>query len=180
MFTCCIVINSLSLYFNFTVLIFLSKMEYAFRLLNEKEDPSKGLKAKNPRAEVDVATHVGSGSSSGKKSQFISASTTYHAIRYFTERSYRDPVTIVKINLRKLTETTDVKIIDLNDIPTRMQHLESGTKARNFANRFHEILIVGFIPPECIQVVFSGFKNCMPLTETSDFKAANTCSAPES
>ena len=155
-------------------------MEYAFRLLNEKEDPSKELKAKNPRAEVDVATHVGSGSSPGKKSQFISASTTYHAIRYFTERSYRDHVTVVKIDLRKLRETADVKIIDLNDISTRMQYLESGSKAWNFANRFHEILIVGFVPPECIQVVFAGFKHGMPLTEPSDFKDADTCSAPES
>lgn len=62
---------------------------------------------------------------------------------------------IVKTELNGNNPTVhSLRIIDLTDLATLNQHIPSSNeRGRNFANAFQEVLIEGFIPPECISLL---------------------------
>lgn len=119
-----------------------------YRLLRFDENPSDGLQAKDPNSSVCVEDHVTNGSSyDAKPSKYISCSKSLEAVSRFAK--YQQP--IVKI---ELPTKHSLRIIDLTDLATLKMHIPmSNEKGRNFANAFQEVLIEGYIPPECISVV---------------------------
>lgn len=121
-----------------------------YRLLRIDENPSAGLKAKNPTSSVRVNEHVTNGSSfNANPSRYISCCKSLEAVRRFANNQQR----IVKIDLDGNNPTIH-SIIDLTDLATLNNYIPmSNDKGRNFANAFQEVLIEGYIPPECISEV---------------------------
>ena len=144
------------------------EMRYVYRLLNDLDDPSDGLTAKDPFADEDVDFHVAFGSRSGFESQFISTTASYDAVYVFALKTYKKYVRIVKIDLKKLRDRSDVTVIDLTDEDIRDDHIES-QRAENFARKSEEVLIVGYIPASCIERLYQGPKLFMPEIEPDYF-----------
>lgn len=123
-----------------------------YRLLRADENPLAGLQAKNPNSNVSVDDHVTNGSNLyANPSRYISCCKSLEAVRRFA--NYQQP--IVKIELDGNNPTIhSLRIIDLTDLATLNRHIPmSNERGRNFANAFQEVLIEGYIPPECISVV---------------------------
>ena len=132
--------------------------QYIYRLLNDDEDPKDGLSAKDPKARKSVEEHVSMGSKPGFKSQFISATSTYKGVYTFAMKKWNDKIRIAKINITEsLSLGVDI-VINTNDI---IEACESD-KAINFARKFDEVLIIGFIPSECLELIVDGKKADMP------------------
>jgi hypothetical protein len=75
------------------------------------------------------------------------------AMRRFATHSRTNPKKVVEININ----TSDVSIIDLTDPKTLddcIPPLPGNERARNFATKFEEVLVEGFIPPHCITNTF--------------------------
>lgn len=115
-----------------------------YRLLRWDENPENGLIAKNPNSNVSIEEHVTNGSY-GRASRYISCCRSLDAARSFASRSVTRPRIIVEI----LTDANTV--IDLTDEETRSMLVQNET-GRNYARCFEEVLIEGYIPPECISI----------------------------
>ncbi|XP_053399876.1 uncharacterized protein LOC123557582 isoform X2 [Mercenaria mercenaria] len=131
-----------------------------YRVLRDDEDPSKGLTARNPEAtDAKVSSHV----NGLKKSPFISTTASKQAIEAFywlaikrykksnkskTEKRF----TVVQIDKEKLLEENkNVEVIDLSDDTIRKKYLSG--KVLNYARKYEEVLVKGFVPAEYIKVL---------------------------
>ncbi|XP_062594975.1 uncharacterized protein LOC134256345 [Saccostrea cucullata] len=116
-----------------------------FRFLRSDEDLKKGLSAKDPDANVSVEKHVVSGTDDGFKSQFISCCKTLKAALIFAKKSHTYPKRIVKIKIRP-----SINILDLTIPDNQMKYFPFNQKAKNYANKFKEVLILGDVPPNSL------------------------------
>lgn len=130
--------------------------KYLYRLLREDEDPSKGLSARNPEAkDAKISSHV----NGLKKSPYISTTATKQAIQAYywlavkknKKTQKQKKFTVVKIDKDKLLkENKDVEVFDLSDKATRDKYLAGNKKLQNYAAKYEEVLIQGFVPANCI------------------------------
>ncbi|VDI22637.1 Hypothetical predicted protein [Mytilus galloprovincialis] len=130
-------------------------MDYVYRLLRPEENYANGIRAKHPNSTTSVFKHVLDGSYRST-SRYISTCGSLHALRKFAQKS-RSPGHVIKIQIDALPD--DVEIIDLRDYHERMEYIEHTDdedeiwKFNNFANKFEEVLLSGYIPASCIQRV---------------------------
>ena len=129
-----------------------------FRVLRDDENPSyNGISAKNPYGNETVESHVSNGSQARHRSQYISTSATREAAEEFAMRGFNyfpGSRRIAVINTVKLGNA--VKYIDLTLPPVLDQVIPlSNERARNFARYFKEVIIEGYIPAACIDVVYN-------------------------
>lgn len=123
-----------------------------YRLLRSDEDPEEdGITAEEPDAEGTVHDHVSYGSKFC--SQYISTSASWDAIMTFANYKLSYPKRIARINVDKLEDIGDLTFIDLTDEDNRDEFLHDA-RANNFARKFEEVLIIGEIPPSCIDNVY--------------------------
>lgn len=125
-----------------------------YRLLRSDENPLAWLRAKDPSSSVFVEYHLTHGSSlNAIPSWYISCCKSLEAVRRFA--GCQQPIVKTELNGNNPT-VHSLRIIDLTDLATLNQHIPSSNeRGRNFANAFQEVLIEGFIPPECIsQLIF--------------------------
>jgi hypothetical protein len=119
-----------------------------YRLLRPDENPYYGLSAKNPYANISVEDHVGYGSA-GLESQYISCCKSQSAMHRFSANTYTYPKRVVEIRI------SDAYVIDLTDPETLDKCIPPwNARARNFATKFEEVLLVGFIPSYYITCAF--------------------------
>ena len=125
-------------------------MSYLYRLLrpDEWDAQTKGIAPKRPDAKVSVLQHIAYGSNNSSK--YISTSASWGGILEFARHSTVFPKKVAQINRALLT---NVEVIDLTDPHVRIMHLGGDDRANNFANKFEEVLIVGYIPPECVTAI---------------------------
>lgn len=126
---------------------------YLYRVLKRNEDIQKGLQARAPNYNVSVNDHVGRGSD--YPSQYISTSANLPAARLFASKGWNQPKTIVKIDVEKLKrENPDIVFIDLTDRAVMDRYIDKTEHiTRRCAIKYHEVLVLGFIPASCISVV---------------------------
>ena len=142
--------------------------KYLYRLLREDEDPSNGLSARNPEAkDAKISSHV----NGLKESPYISTTATKQAIQAYywlaekknekkneeknekKETQKQKKFTVVKIDKDKLLkENKGVEVFDLSDEATRDKYLAGNNKLQNYAAKYEEVLIQGFVPANCITV----------------------------
>lgn len=129
---------------------------HLFRVLRSDEDITNGIRAKRPKSTYSVETHVGKGSYMRHGTKFISTTATFEAAERFAKKGYRytpGSRTIVRINTSILLQR--VKYIDLTDEDILCEEIHrENDRARNFARCFEEVLIVGYIPGECIDATY--------------------------
>lgn len=127
--------------------------KYLYRVLKRNENIEVGLRARAPNANTSVADHVGKGSDN--PSQYISTSDTLSAARLFASKGWNQPKTIVKIDVEKLIqENPEITVIDLTNRAVLDYHIDKAEyRTRSCAIKYHEVLLLGFIPPSCISVV---------------------------
>lgn len=120
-----------------------------YRLLRSDENPLAWLRAEDSSSSVFVEYHVTHGSSlNAIPSRYISCCKSLEAVRRFA--GCQQPIVKTELNGNNPT-VHSLRIIDLTDLATLNQHIPSSNeRGRNFANAFQEVLIEGFIPPECI------------------------------
>lgn len=126
-----------------------------YRLLRPNEDYTQGLYAKTPASPVSVFDHVLNGSSWGSVSKYISTCGDRNVLEaYFVSKSVM-PGKVVMINTNMLQPN---QIIDLRQQFQRDPFIppfadpESKNRFNNYANRFQEVLLEGYIPPNSIQL----------------------------
>lgn len=126
---------------------------YLYRVLKRNEDVQKGLQARAPNDNVSVNDHVARGSD--YPSQYISTSATLPAARLFASKGWNQLKTIVQIDVEKLKrENPDIIFIDLTDRAVLDHYIaKSVHRTRSCAIKYHEVLVLGFIPASCISVV---------------------------
>lgn len=122
-----------------------------YRLLRPEEEDfaTDGLSAKDPNSTVNVNDHVTNGSR-GPASSFISCCKSLEAVQNFASKIAIHPQIIVKIKIDE--NSLGVNVIDLTDPEVLAEHVYDD-KGKNFAKYFEEVLIEGWIPPECISIV---------------------------
>ena len=122
---------------------------YLYRVLRRDEQyvESQGITAKHPQANVSVQKHVRHGSNG--KSQYISTSASSKAVKKFARLRRDRRKIIAKINCRLLH---DVWYVDLTS-PYIRYRCCLDERAWNFASKYQEVLIIGYIPPYCIEEV---------------------------
>ena len=135
-------------YICYMITCFYFRMDYGYRLLRDDENPLIGLKAKNPLATKSVLDHVANGSQGGYESQFISTSTNWNWIHTFVQKTKGTLIRIVRIDLTLLRNTG----AQIYDTPMVLQLCSSDIKAYNYAKWASEVLVVGIIPPECLEM----------------------------
>ncbi|KAK3103547.1 hypothetical protein FSP39_020066 [Pinctada imbricata] len=147
------------------------EFRFLYRFLNFDEDPDDGLKAKDPTATARLVDHVAYGSR-GQRSQYISTCSDYSYVRNLARISYNSTIRIVKIDTEKLRATSSARIIDLTTDEARKKHFEETdfmsnaySRANGFASRFSEVVIEGFVPSSCVQLIFNGSKDELPSSE---------------
>lgn len=125
-----------------------------YRLLRQDEDYTLGLYAKDPASPVSVFDHVLNGSW-GSMSKYISTCGDRNVLQNcFVLKSVK-PGKVVMINTNMLQPN---QITDLRQQFQRNQFIplftdqESKNKFNNFAKKFQEVLLEGYIPPNCIQL----------------------------
>ena len=120
---------------------------YLFRLLRPDEWHARmqGIAAKNPYGNTSVQQHVAYGSRG--ISQYISTSASWQAVLDFARNTTANPTAVAVINCARLQ---NVMFIDLTNPLTRSLCLEPG-RSWNFATKYKEVLIIGYIPPYCIE-----------------------------
>lgn len=97
---------------------------------------------------MSVNDHVTNGSR-GPASRYISCCKSQKAVDGFAFKSLTCPQTIVEIEID--LNDPSIEIIDLTD-PWTLEELVYYETGRNYARKFKEVLIEGFIPPECISI----------------------------
>lgn len=130
-------------------------MDYVYRLLRPDESYEDDIEAKDTNSNTSVFEHVVYGSQMGQESRYISTCGSLEALMDFESKS-GDPGDKIKIDINNLPD--NVEIIDLRDYFERMKYIEGDDedeirKFNNFANKFEEVLIAGYIPASCIQLV---------------------------
>ena len=120
---------------------------YLYRVLrkNERYVESQGITAKHPQANVSVRKHVGYGSYG--RSQYISTSASLKAVKKLARLRRDRPKLIAKINCQRLR---DVRYVDLTS-PYIRYRCCLDERAWNFASKYQEVLVTGYIPPYCIE-----------------------------
>ena len=71
------------------------------------------------------------------------------AVRAFASHRFSKGKRIATINIEELTKLGDVYYIDLTDWANRDKYLEG--RAVTVAKKYTEVLILGDIPPTCIE-----------------------------
>ena len=120
-----------------------------YRLLREDERPKEeGIIAEKPNANESVHFHVDHGSN--HSTQFISTSTSMDSARAFAR--WRSPrgKRIATINVDELTKLGDVYYVDLTIADNRSEYLNN-RRAEGRARKYGEVVILGDIPPICIE-----------------------------
>ena len=120
-----------------------------YRLLREDERPKEeGIIAEKPTANKSVHDHVNFGSRFC--SQFISTSASMSSARAFA--NWRSPIgkRIATIKVDELTKLGDVYYVDLTIGVNRDDYLDDLCAERR-AKKYNEVLILGDIPPSCIE-----------------------------
>lgn len=150
--------------------------KYLYRVLRDDENPEVGLTARNPEAkDAKVSSHV----NGLKKSPYISTTASKEAVEAFywlaikyrqkkNKKNSQERIKVVKIDKEKLMKGKDVEIFDLSDEKVRDKYLAGNQKLKNYAKKYEEVLVKGFIPADCITVV-----NLTDLTELTDDKASS-------
>nr|BAF03560.1 clam ADP-ribosylating protein CARP-1 [Meretrix lamarckii] len=139
--------------------------KYLYRVLRDDEDPSKGLSARNPGATTaKVSSHV----NGLKRSPYISTTASKHAAQAFywlsvkkwakkNKKEREDPqktFKIVEIDKDTLIkENKSVEVIDLSDKSVRDEYLKGNKKLQNYAAKYEEVLVKGFIPANCVKEI---------------------------
>lgn len=125
-------------------------MLYLYRLLrpDEEDFETEGLSAKDPYSSVSVNDHVTNGSR-GPASSYISCCKSPKAVENFAYKSITCPQTIVKIEID--LNDPSIEIIDLTD-PWTLDEYVYDESGKNYARKFEEVLIKGYIPPEYISI----------------------------
>ncbi|KAL4229668.1 hypothetical protein ACF0H5_010056 [Mactra antiquata] len=122
---------------------------YLYRVLRPDENLAVGINARAPSSARTVEEHISKGSY--YPSKFISTSKSLEAAKLFASHTKNKPVRIAKIDVTKLQNTH--QIIDLTDPDVVDQYISVGNDfARNCVKKFEEVLIVGHIPPQCLQL----------------------------
>ena len=116
---------------------------YIYRVLRNDEDPSNGLTAKDPQQTKSIQSHVGCGSRSGYQSQFISCTADYQAAVDWARGRRRR---VVQIDTHELMRQ-GIPIHNLSDADASVL---PGVTARNFAQRYREVLVEVSIPANAI------------------------------
>lgn len=133
---------------------------YLYRLLREDEDPKKGLSARNPEVtNAKVSSHI----NGLKKSPYISTTASKNAVEAFywlalkkneKKKIKQTRFTIVRIDKDKLLkDCKSVEIIDLSDKSVRDEYLAGNKKLQNYAAKYEEVLIKGFVPAEYVTTI---------------------------
>ncbi|XP_076074171.1 uncharacterized protein LOC143045502 [Mytilus galloprovincialis] len=135
-----------------------------YRLLHENEDITKGLTAKSPGAEKDVATHVATGSKKGRSSQYISTCASLYKAESFRNLKLKSGYKwgmkhIAEIDVGSLPD--DVEIIDLRTSMFRRKYEiadnEINENFHKFADSHQEVLLMGTVPAACLKLLkFTG------------------------
>lgn len=118
---------------------------FVYRNLNDTDDPSKGLTAKNPHADYLPDGHVDNGSKPTHRSQYISTTRSTEVAtdpKHFRGR-------LVMIDLNKIQGSA----IDVTTKENRKRVKPYGNwsgSAHGYAERSVEVLVTGYIPPEAI------------------------------
>ncbi|KAK3101051.1 hypothetical protein FSP39_000589 [Pinctada imbricata] len=138
---------------------------YLYRLLRFDEDPEKGLTAKAPSANIRLVDHVAYGSR-GRSSQYISTCSNYRSVMELASICRDGHIRIVKIDLRRLP--SNVRVFDLTSNLNRKLNFEDRDgaaycNANVHAERFSEVVIVGHIPSDCVELIYSGSRSSLPL-----------------
>lgn len=139
-----------------------------FRLLRGDEWQNihtAGIIAKDPWAMVPLEDHVCNGSSHGFQSQFISTCATFDAALVFA--SYK---ITQAFGLRLIAEINITQVMDIE--PFKCFYLTKDclftSKAKHYARKFQEVLIIGRIPPARItriHIIQNGIHTFMSLGE---------------
>ena len=129
------------------------KDEFIYRLLRFDESYIDGLRPKDIYSTTCLARHVEKGSK-GVESRYISCCKTLSGLRRlggYTNESSRVRE-VVRINISKL-DRDKVKVIDLTDCDTRRHHINSSSRAWDFAENFDEVILdpVSHVPKECVE-----------------------------
>ncbi|XP_063445443.1 uncharacterized protein LOC134725503 [Mytilus trossulus] len=130
-----------------------------YRLLHENEDITKGLTAKSPGAEQDVATHVATGSKKGRTSQYISTCASLNKAESLRNLKLNSGYKwgmkhIAEIDVGMLPD--DVEIIDLRTRMLRRKYeisdKEINENFHKFAESHQEVLLKGTVPASCLKL----------------------------
>ena len=122
---------------------------YLYRLLRPDEwnARSTGIRAKQPYQNVSIHQHVLHGSKGA--SQYISTSASWNAIEKFAGLTTSNPTKVAVINCQRLY---GVIYIDLTNPLARLRYLQN-ERAHNYAAKYKEVLIIGYISPHCIEAI---------------------------
>ena len=122
------------------------------------EDKKDGLSAKNSFSTTDIVSHVAYGSR-GVMSKYISTCADLSSAINLRSISYFKGM-IVKVHMELLPSS--VEIIPLTTYEDRVKHIKSNhtsdmiSRYNNFASRFQEVLLVGYVPSHCLSVEIEG------------------------
>ncbi|KAL4229667.1 hypothetical protein ACF0H5_010055 [Mactra antiquata] len=125
---------------------------YLYRVLRPEEILEFGISARAPSSTRTVEEHISNGSHFPSK--FISTSKSLEAAKSFASMSRNRPVRIVRIDVTELMRSGQcIQIIDLTNPLVVNQHISIiNHVARNWVNKFQEVVIDGSIPPQCLQL----------------------------
>ncbi|KAK3108583.1 hypothetical protein FSP39_011296 [Pinctada imbricata] len=121
---------------------------YLYRILRDDEDPNMGLRAKNPQATKSIQSHVGCGSKRNYASQYISTTANLKSAKTWAGKANK---TVARIDVQLLPPETV-----LHDLSKANRTVLPGIMAYNFARKYAEVLIEGFVPPDAIEVFYTG------------------------
>ncbi|XP_061173723.1 uncharacterized protein LOC133182890 [Saccostrea echinata] len=118
------------------------------RLLERDEDPSQGLRPKDPNSRISIEDHVTYGSY--LQSRYISCCKTINGIKRLRKKSRTFPQRVVKIEIDSEDPTIN-EIIDLTKPEILEQYIKKDNKeGRCYARMYEEVLIDGSVPPSCV------------------------------
>ncbi|XP_052820154.1 uncharacterized protein LOC128245979 [Mya arenaria] len=116
-----------------------------YRVLRDDEYPSQnGISAKDPSAQKDLEEHVDGGSYS--MSQFISCSNSLSAAKLFGSKKYGGgPYRIAVLDRDAIANDRRIQVFDISNGGGF-----STERAINFARKFQEVVLVGYIPKKYV------------------------------
>ncbi|KAL4229665.1 hypothetical protein ACF0H5_010053 [Mactra antiquata] len=125
---------------------------FLYRVLRPDEVPEFGINAEDPFSQRTLEEHISYGSRYSSK--FISTSKSLEAAISFASMSRNRPVRIVRIDVTKLMSGSHcIQIIDLTNPYVVNEHISMDNHiARNWVDKFQEVVIVGSIPPQCLKI----------------------------
>ncbi|KAL4229666.1 hypothetical protein ACF0H5_010054 [Mactra antiquata] len=123
-----------------------------YRVLRPDENLIVGILAQAPSSQRTLEEHISNGSRYSSK--FISTSKSLEAAISFASMSRNRPVRIVRIDVTELIRSGQcIQIIDLTNPFVVNQHISINNDiARDWVERFQEVVIVGSIPPQCLKL----------------------------